>query len=164
MFVLVVGGGKVGYYLSKELIESGNESVRKLLVPRRHLQILVLVMDRRHEKALVRLAGDKSGAGVATLENRVACVEQQAAFHLLRPLAVTLVTVFGKDGANLPFKELQLRGSQLGGPRLGGRGPRMRRQQGQKQQRDQPGPEPGPGSGGGAHGIQAGQAIRRGCL
>ena len=27
MFVLVVGGGKVGYYLSKELIESGHEVV-----------------------------------------------------------------------------------------------------------------------------------------
>ena len=25
MFVLVVGGGKVGYYLTKELIESGHE-------------------------------------------------------------------------------------------------------------------------------------------
>ena len=25
MFVLVVGGGKVGYYLAKELIESGHE-------------------------------------------------------------------------------------------------------------------------------------------
>ena len=27
MFVLVVGGGKVGYYLTKELIESGHEVV-----------------------------------------------------------------------------------------------------------------------------------------
>src|SRR5437762_6808202 len=27
MFVLVVGGGKVGYYLSKELVESGHEVV-----------------------------------------------------------------------------------------------------------------------------------------
>ena len=27
MFVLVVGGGKVGYYLSKELIENGHEVV-----------------------------------------------------------------------------------------------------------------------------------------
>ena len=25
MFVLVVGGGKVGYYLAKELIEAGHE-------------------------------------------------------------------------------------------------------------------------------------------
>src|SRR5262245_18493931 len=28
MFVLVVGGGKVGYYLTKELVESGHEFVR----------------------------------------------------------------------------------------------------------------------------------------
>src|SRR5438046_3908719 len=28
MFVLVVGGGKVGYYLTKELIDSGHEVVR----------------------------------------------------------------------------------------------------------------------------------------
>ncbi len=27
MFVLVVGGGKVGYYLSKELVEAGHEVV-----------------------------------------------------------------------------------------------------------------------------------------
>ena len=27
MFVLVVGGGKVGYYLTKELVESGHEVV-----------------------------------------------------------------------------------------------------------------------------------------
>jgi trk system potassium uptake protein TrkA len=27
VFVLVVGGGKVGYYLTKELIESGHEVV-----------------------------------------------------------------------------------------------------------------------------------------
>ena len=27
MFVLVVGGGKVGYYLTKELIEAGHEVV-----------------------------------------------------------------------------------------------------------------------------------------
>ena len=27
MFVLVVGGGKVGYYLTKELIEAGHELV-----------------------------------------------------------------------------------------------------------------------------------------
>ena len=27
MFVIVVGGGKVGYYLTKELIEAGHEVV-----------------------------------------------------------------------------------------------------------------------------------------
>jgi len=39
MFVLVVGGGKVGYYLSKELVESGHEVVLMEKDPARAEQI-----------------------------------------------------------------------------------------------------------------------------
>ena len=39
MFVLVVGGGKVGYYLAKELIESGHEVVLMEKDPARAAQI-----------------------------------------------------------------------------------------------------------------------------
>lgn len=97
MYVIIVGGGKVGYYLAKELVDQGHE-------------ILVIERDRRRaemvadELGSVVLAGD--GCEAATLEeagtgradalvavtgddedNLVACQVAKLRFHVPRTIA-----------------------------------------------------------------------------
>ncbi len=55
MFVLVVGGGKVGYYLAKELIDSGHEVALMEKDPTRARQIAE--RDRLHRHRPRRLRG-----------------------------------------------------------------------------------------------------------
>jgi trk system potassium uptake protein len=60
MYIIVVGGGKVGYYLTKELLEQGHEA---LLIERKPERVDQIV----EELGNVALKGD--GCEVATLED-----------------------------------------------------------------------------------------------
>ena len=94
MFVLVVGGGKVGYYLTKELLEQGHEA---LLIERKSERVDQII----EELGNVALKGD--GCEVATLEDAGA-----------RRCDI-LVTATGDDEDNLV--SCQLAKSHFGVPR-----------------------------------------------
>ena len=64
MFVLVVGGGKVGYYLSKELVESGHEVVLMEKDPARAEAIPA------RGRSLTRPRGTRSGSPRSTGSSR----------------------------------------------------------------------------------------------
>ncbi|HEX2924056.1 MAG TPA: TrkA family potassium uptake protein [Chloroflexota bacterium] len=94
MYIIVVGGGKVGYYLTKELLEQGHEALLIERKPERVDQII-------EELGNVALKGD--GCEVATLEDAGA-----------RRCDV-LVTATGDDEDNLV--SCQLARSHFGVPR-----------------------------------------------
>ena len=100
MFIIVVGGGKVGYYLTKELLTSGHEVVLMEKVPRRAGQIadeigsVVLNRDGCEGKYLAE-AGANRAAIVAAVtgddeDNLVVC--QMAKHHFDVPRTIARVS------------------------------------------------------------------------
>ena len=99
MFVLVVGGGKVGYYLSKELIENGHEVVLMEKDRTRAAQIVdelgsIVVAQDGCEGRFLRLAGANRADIVAAVtgddeDNLVIC--QMAKHHFDAPRTIARV-------------------------------------------------------------------------
>ena len=100
MFIIVVGGGKVGYYLTKELLTSGHEVVLLEKDPRRAAQIadeigsVVLNRDGCEGKHLAE-AGANRAAIVAAVtgddeDNLVVC--QMAKHHFDVPRTIARVS------------------------------------------------------------------------
>ena len=99
MYVIVVGGGKVGYYLTKELLAAGHELVLLEKDPRRARQIadevgsIVLAKDGCEGKHLAE-AGANRAAIVAAVtgddeDNLVVC--QMAKHHFAVPRTIARV-------------------------------------------------------------------------
>ncbi|HMJ81250.1 MAG TPA: TrkA family potassium uptake protein, partial [Candidatus Dormibacteraeota bacterium] len=99
MYVIVVGGGKVGYYLTKELLAAGHEVVLLEKDPRRARQIadevgsIVLARDGCEGKHLAE-AGANRAAIVAAVtgddeDNLVVC--QMAKHHFAVPRTIARV-------------------------------------------------------------------------
>ncbi|MGZ3585883.1 MAG: potassium channel family protein [Candidatus Limnocylindrales bacterium] len=99
MYVIVVGGGKVGYYLTKELLAAGHELVLLEKDPRRARQIadevgsIVLARDGCEGKHLAE-AGANRAAIVAAVtgddeDNLVVC--QMAKHHFAVPRTIARV-------------------------------------------------------------------------
>ncbi len=99
MFIIVVGGGKVGYYLTRELLTSGHEVVLLEKDPRRAAQIadeigsVVLTRDGCEGKHLAA-AGANRAAIVAAVtgddeDNLVVC--QMAKHHFAVPRTIARV-------------------------------------------------------------------------
>ena len=99
MFVLVVGGGKVGYYLTKELIESGHEVVLMEKDRARAAQIVdelgsIVVAQDGCEGNFLRMAGANRADIVAAVtgddeDNLVIC--QMAKHHFDVPKTIARV-------------------------------------------------------------------------
>jgi trk/ktr system potassium uptake protein len=97
MFVLVVGGGKVGYYLSKELIESGHEVVLMEKDRTRAAQIVdelgsIVVAQDGCEGKFLRTAGANRADIVAAVtgddeDNLVICQMAKHHFDVPRTIA-----------------------------------------------------------------------------
>ncbi|HWP61941.1 MAG TPA: TrkA family potassium uptake protein [Candidatus Binatia bacterium] len=99
MFVIVVGGGKVGYYLTKELIESGHEVVLLEKDPARASQIadeigsVVLARDGCEGKYLAEAGANRADIVAAVTgddeDNLVIC--QMAKHHFSVPRTIARV-------------------------------------------------------------------------
>lgn len=99
MFVIVVGGGKVGYYLTKELIESGHEVVLLEKDPARADQIadeigsVVLARDGCEGKYLAEAGANRADIVAAVTgddeDNLVIC--QMAKHHFSVPRTIARV-------------------------------------------------------------------------
>ena len=89
----------------------------------RHLQVLVAVAHGFDKEALVWLAGDDGGTGVAAFEHGGAGVEEEAALEFLRAGAVAFVAALGEQGADALLEELEVFGGE------GGRGGNRTRRQ-----------------------------------
>jgi len=99
MFVIVVGGGKVGYYLTKELIESGHEVVLLEKDPGRASQIadeigsVVLARDGCEGKYLAEAGANRADIVAAVTgddeDNLVIC--QMAKHHFSVPRTIARV-------------------------------------------------------------------------
>src|SRR4051812_10063981 len=99
MFVLVVGGGKVGYYLTKELIESGHEVVLMEKERVRAAQIvdelgsIVVAQDGCEGKYLAEAGANRADIVAAVTgddeDNLVIC--QMAKHHFDVPRAIARV-------------------------------------------------------------------------
>jgi trk system potassium uptake protein TrkA len=97
MFVLVVGGGKVGYYLTKELIENGHEVVLMEKERTRAAQIVdelgsIVVPQDGCEGKFLRLAGANRADIVAAVtgddeDNLVICQMAKHHFDVPRTIA-----------------------------------------------------------------------------
>jgi trk system potassium uptake protein len=97
MFVLVVGGGKVGYYLTKELIENGHEIVLMEKDRARAAQIVdelgsIVVAQDGCEGKFLRLAGANRADIVAAVtgddeDNLVICQMAKHHFDVPRTIA-----------------------------------------------------------------------------
>src|SRR6476661_1390815 len=100
MFVLVVGGGKVGYYLTKELIDSGHEVALMEKDPGRARQIadeigsIVIPHDGCEGKYLGEAGSNRADVVAAVTgddeDNLVIC---QMAKHHIGPIAAGLAEV-----------------------------------------------------------------------
>ncbi|OGN87039.1 MAG: hypothetical protein A2X23_11635 [Chloroflexi bacterium GWC2_73_18] len=99
MYIVVVGGGKVGYYLTRELLDAGHEVVLLEKDPRRAAQIadevgsIVLTLDGCEGKHLAE-AGINRAAVVAAVtgddeDNLVVC--QMAKHHFAVPRTIARV-------------------------------------------------------------------------
>ena len=89
----------------------GDLPVRELLL-RRHLQVVVLVADRLDQQALLRVAGDDDGAGLAAVHHAGLRVEPQVALVLLG--AVAWIAVLGQERPDGRLEELDGGGVGLG--------------------------------------------------
>src|SRR4029078_5426964 len=97
MFVLVVGGGKVGYYLTKELIESGHEVVLMEKDRARASQIkdeigsVVIAHDGCEGKYLAEAGANRAASGAAVTgdceDNLVICQMAKRRFDVPRTIA-----------------------------------------------------------------------------
>src|SRR5215213_8658622 len=90
MFVLVVGGGKVGYYLTKELVENGHEIV--LMEKDRIRAAPIVVAQDGCEGRFLRLAGANRADIVAAVtgddeDNLVICQMAKHHFDVPRTIA-----------------------------------------------------------------------------
>ena len=107
-FALVGGGGaRIGRAHFHPLFQRGDFIIGKFFVLG-HLQIRVGVAHRLDEQAGFGIAGDDGFAGITTLEQRLAAVEQQATFDFFRQCAVTLVTFVGENRPDVIFKKIRL--------------------------------------------------------
>lgn len=97
MFVIVAGGGKVGYYLGKELVEQGNEvviierDVNRAAIIESELGSIVMTGDAA-ETTVLREAGAERADLVAAVtgddeDNLVICQVAKARFHAGRTIA-----------------------------------------------------------------------------
>ena len=97
MFVLVVGGGKVGYYLTKELIQSGHEVVLMEKSPARAAQIrdeigsVVIAQDGCEGKYLHQAGANRADIVAAVTgddeDNLVICQMAKHHFDVRRTIA-----------------------------------------------------------------------------
>jgi len=97
MFVLVIGGGKVGYYLTKELIDAGHEVVLMERDPRRAGQIadeigsVVIPRDGCEGKYLVEAGCERADVVAAVTgddeDNLVICQMAKHHFDVPRTIA-----------------------------------------------------------------------------
>ena len=99
MYIIIVGGGKVGYYLTKELLAAGHELVLMEKDPRRARQIadevgsIVLARDGCEGKHLAEAGANRAGIVAAVTgddeDNLVIC--QMAKHHLDVPRTIARV-------------------------------------------------------------------------
>jgi trk system potassium uptake protein TrkA len=97
MYVIVVGGGKVGYYLTKELLSAGHELVLLEKDPRRARQIadelgsIVLARDGCEGKHLEEAGANRAGIVAAVTgddeDNLVVCQMAKHHFDVPRTIA-----------------------------------------------------------------------------
>src|SRR5688500_13826788 len=108
---------RVGSAVADPLLEVGGHVVGQLAA-RRHLQLRVA--DRLKEQALRGVAWNQSGAAVAAGAERVAGVEPQAAFDLVRLFGMALVAVLDQHRADLLLEEVDLLARRFGSVGRGG--------------------------------------------
>jgi hypothetical protein len=77
----------------------------ELFVFGRHPQIIVGVTDRLDQKALFKVAGFDGGAGIASFQQTLARIQEQAALDLGALLAVARVAIVHQDGADLASRK-----------------------------------------------------------
>src|SRR5687767_11403206 len=104
-FVNVPGGSpgaaRIGGAHFDPRFQIGDLLVGKLLVVRRHLEVLVRVTNSADEKTFFGVAGDNGRAAIAAFLPAFAAVKEKAAFEFLRSLAVALVAIVDEDGTDL---------------------------------------------------------------
>ena len=69
---------------------------------------MILVADRLHQQALLRVSRHQCNAGIAPFERRLAGVQGEAALYFLLR-AVTIIATRHQQGADLFFKKLHPR-------------------------------------------------------
>jgi hypothetical protein len=109
------GDARIGRAHLHPRFEVRDLRIGQLLV-RRHLEFFVLVTDGLDQPALVGIAEDNAGPGVAALEQAGARVEQQVRLQLVGFRAVALVAALDEERADYFLEELDAGGI---GKRLG---------------------------------------------
>mgnify|MGYP000296170254 CR=1 FL=1 len=97
MYVIVVGGGKVGYYLTKSLLERGQEVLlierepRRYAVLREELAASVMLGDGSEVMTMLQAGMDRASTVVAVTgddeDNLVICQVAKQRFHVPRTIA-----------------------------------------------------------------------------
>lgn len=97
MYVIVVGGGKVGYYLTKSLLERGEEVLlierepRRYAVLREELAAAVMLGDGSEVMTMLQAGMDRASTVVAVTgddeDNLVICQVAKHRFHVPRTIA-----------------------------------------------------------------------------
>ena len=83
------------------------------------MQVAILIIDRLDEETFAGVTWDDGGCGLAATEEACAGIEAETSLDLFTFLAVTFVTVFDEDWADLFFEESELR-RVIGGEDRGG--------------------------------------------